>query len=75
MKKEGNMHIEELALKMRQRALEVEAFEVKEAESIRAAKRARLEELKKLYFNAGRWAGGARDRTAREAFQKVSLIA
>lgn len=69
------MHIEELALKMRQRALEVEAFEVKEAESIRAAKRARLEELKKLYFNAGRWAGGARDRTAREAFQKVSLIA
>lgn len=69
------MHIEELALKMRQRALEVEAFEVKEAESIRAAKRARLEELKKLYFNAGRWAGGARDRTAREAFEKVSLIA
>jgi NADP-dependent 3-hydroxy acid dehydrogenase YdfG len=75
MKKEGNMHIEELALKMRQRALEVEAFEVKEAESIRAAKRARLEELKKLYFNAGRWAGGARDRTAREAFEKVNLVA
>ncbi len=69
------MHIEELALKMRQRALEVEAFEVKEAESIRAAKRARLEELKKLYFNAGRWAGGARDRTAREAFEKVNLVA
>ncbi len=68
------MHIEELALKMRQRALEVEAFEVKEAESIRAAKRARLEELKKLYFNAGRWAGGARDRNAREAFEKVNLI-
>jgi NADP-dependent 3-hydroxy acid dehydrogenase YdfG len=75
MKKEGNMHIEELALKMRQRALEVEAFEVREAESIRAAKRARLEELKKLYFNAGRWAGGARDRTAREAFEKVNLVA
>lgn len=69
------MHIEELALRMRQRALEVEAFEVKEAESIRAAKRARLEELKKLYFNAGRWAGGARDRTAREAFEKVNLVA
>jgi hypothetical protein len=27
-----------------------------------------LEALKKLYFNAGRWAGGARDHVAREAF-------
>jgi hypothetical protein len=24
--------------------------------------------MKKLYFNAGRWVGGARDQTAREAF-------
>jgi hypothetical protein len=68
------MHIEELALKMRQRAMEVEAFEIKEAESIRLAKKQRLEELKKLYFNAGRWAGGARDRNAREAFEKVRLV-
>jgi hypothetical protein len=68
------MHIEELALKMRQRAMEVEAFEIKEAESIRLAKKQRLEELKKLYFNAGRWAGGARDRIAREAFEKVRLV-
>ncbi len=68
------MQIEELALKMRQRALEIEAFEAKEADSIRAAKKARLEDLKKLYFNAGRWAGGARDRNAREAFEKVNLI-
>jgi hypothetical protein len=32
----------------------------------------RVENLKKLYFNAGRWAGGARDHTAREAFQKMN---
>ncbi len=68
------MHIEELALKMRQRALEIEAFEVKEAENIRLARQKKLEELKKLYFNAGRWAGGSRDRTAREAFEKIRLI-
>ena len=29
------------------------------------------EEQKKLYFNAGRWAGGARDYVAREAYEKV----
>ena len=32
----------------------------------------RVENLKKLYFNAGRWAGGARDHIAREAFEKVN---
>ena len=32
----------------------------------------RVENLKKLYFNAGRWAGGARDHVAREAFYKVN---
>ena len=31
----------------------------------------RVEQMKKLYFNAGRWAGGARDHTAREAFEQV----
>lgn len=30
------------------------------------------EEQKKLYFNAGRWAGGARDWTARKAFEKLA---
>ena len=29
------------------------------------------EEQKKLYFNAGRWAGGARDWTARKAYEEV----
>ena len=32
----------------------------------------RVEQMKKLYFNAGRWAGGARDHIAREAFYKVN---
>ena len=32
------------------------------------------EEERKLYFNAGRWAGGARDHVAREAFEKVNSI-
>ena len=34
--------------------------------------RERVEQMKKLYFNAGRWAGGARDHVAREAFYKVN---
>lgn len=34
--------------------------------------RAKVEEFKKLYFNAGRWAGGARDYVARQAFERVS---
>ena len=29
------------------------------------------EEQKKLYFNAGRWAAGATDWTARKAYEKV----
>ena len=66
------MDIEELASKMRQRALEIEAHESKEAKSIQLAKQRRLDAYKKLYFNAGRWAGGARDRVAREAFERVS---
>ena len=32
------------------------------------------EEQKKLYFNAGRWAGGARDWTARKAFEKLAQL-
>lgn len=28
----------------------------------------------KLYFNAGRWAGGARDHVAREAFERVNAL-
>lgn len=32
------------------------------------------EEQKKLYFNAGRWAGGARDWNARKAFEKMNEL-
>lgn len=67
------MDIEELARKMRQRALEIEAHEVKEAKSIQLAKQRQLETFKKLYYNAGRWAGGARDKVAKEAFERVRL--
>lgn len=67
------MDIEELALKMRKRALEIEAHEVKEAKSIQLAKQRQLEAFKKLYYNAGRWAGGARDKVAKEAFERVRL--
>lgn len=32
------------------------------------------EEQKKLYFNAGRWAGGARDWNARQAATKLQEL-
>lgn len=32
------------------------------------------EEQKKLYFNAGRWAGGSRDWVARKAFEELTRI-
>jgi len=57
---------------MRQRALEIEAHEVKEAKGIQLAKQRQLDAYKKLYFNAGRWAGGARDKIAKEAFEKIA---
>lgn len=67
------MDIEELAKRMRDRALLIEDNEKKESESVRLAKLQKLENLKKVYFNAGRYAGGARDKKAKEAFERVSL--
>jgi hypothetical protein len=32
------------------------------------------EEQKKMYFNAGRWAGGSRDYAARQAFMKLQEL-
>ncbi len=32
------------------------------------------EEQKKLYYHAGRWAGGARDYTARKAYEKLTQM-
>jgi hypothetical protein len=68
------MDIEELARKMRERALNIEARQEKKELSERKRTQDQLDAMKKLYFHAGRWAGGARDRTAKAAFQKVSLL-
>tara|TARA_R110000822_G_scaffold272480_1_gene395025 strand:- start:244 stop:480 length:237 start_codon:yes stop_codon:yes gene_type:complete len=76
------MDIEQLAKQMRERALLLEANPKYKAEELNGkfleqAKRTqlkRVEELKKLYFNAGRWAGGSRDHTAREAFEKINGV-
>jgi hypothetical protein len=71
------MDLEQLAKTMRERALLIEGddslSESLAVDSIAVAKakehkRKQVENLKKLYFNAGRWVGGARDQTAREAF-------
>lgn len=79
------MHIEELARKMREEALAKESQWVRKVEEMKK-ERAQLEEkiskereqkaeqLKRLYFNAGRWAGGARDKKAKEAFEIVRLL-
>lgn len=69
------MDIEELAQKMRDRAIKIESELMRDYEAERREKEKELaiQEMQKLYFNAGRWAGGARDRKAREAFERVSL--
>ena len=74
------MKPDELAKLMRERALLIEGDEqldersLREFAQVRVAKQkklARVEEIKKLYFNAGRWVGGARDFTARKAFEDM----
>ena len=67
------MDIEELAKQMRETALAVERELAAEDIAERKRKQDELERIKALYFNAGRWAGGARDRKARQAFDQVSL--
>lgn len=71
------MDLEQLAKSMRERALLIEgddtlseslAVDPVAIEKAKERKRKQVENLKKLYFNAGRWVGGARDQTAREAF-------
>jgi len=74
------MDMEQLAKTMRERALLIEGddslSETLAVDAIKVAKakeqkRKQVENLKKLYFNAGRWVGGARDQTAREAFVRM----
>lgn len=66
------MDIEELAKKMREHALTIEADEEKIDLSERKRRQDQRDAFARLYFNAGRWAGGARDRSAREAFQRIT---
>lgn len=77
------MKPDDLAKYMRERALLIEGNKELNEQSLRsfgefasekARKIKRLEELKKLYFDAGRWAGGARDYAARQAFEKMQVI-
>ncbi len=69
-----------LAKEMRDRALLIDADENLNEHSLRkfaevaeakAKKKKQLEALKKLYFDAGRWVGGARDHTARMAYMEM----
>jgi hypothetical protein len=68
------MDIELLAKKMREHALRIEAEQEQIDLGERKRRQEQLDALKKLYFNAGRWAGGARDRLAKQCFEKVSLL-
>jgi len=71
------MNIELIAREMRERALLLESnpeythkeLTGRKLEQAKKRQLERVENLKKLYFNAGRWAGGARDHIAREAFE------
>ena len=66
------MDIEELAKKMRERAIKIEQEAPQREIDQRIKRQGEIELIQKLYFNAGRWAGGARDKKAKEAFQRVT---
>jgi hypothetical protein len=68
--------IEELARQMREEAIRKteSSYERTRRAAEEQAKRDAIENLKKLYFNAGRWAGGARDHNARKAFELVNRV-
>jgi hypothetical protein len=74
------MDLEQLAKTMRERALLIEgddslsetlAIDAVKVARAKESKQKQLENFRKLYFNAGRWVGGARDQTAREAFVSI----
>ena len=76
------MDIELLAKLMREKALLIEGGDLPPTAGIdpvaialaKRKKEAKLEELKKLYFNAGRWVAGSQDWTARKAYEKVGSL-
>ena len=67
------MDIEQLAKRMREHALTIEADEEKQDLAERKRRQDQRDALAKLFFNAGRYAGGARDKLAKECFQRVTL--
>lgn len=77
------MNIELLAKQMRERAIRIE-IEESTGKIQRKSRQLpkpeyksvndRIEELKKLYFNAGRWSGGSRDHNARMAFEQIQKM-
>ena len=75
--------INELARRMRERALLMTAspeLSIKELEGnlLEIEKRnqlQRVEQMKKLYFNAGRWSGGSRDHIANEHYGRRAGLA
>jgi hypothetical protein len=79
------MDIELVAKQMREDALAKESHWVRKVEELKALQRRieaeeadRAEKERqatyKLYFNAGRYSGGARDKTAIEAWNKLSNL-
>lgn len=66
------MDIEELARRMRERAIDETTPEERRQQDAKAIQRRQLENLRKLYFNAGRYAGGARDKKAKQAFERIA---
>lgn len=66
------MDIEQLALRMRQSAIDRMTPEERRQQDAKAIRERQLQRMKQLYFNAGRYAGGARDKTAKAAFEKVT---
>jgi hypothetical protein len=74
------MKPDDLAKYMRDRALLIESderldeYSLRDFAEVEAEKQKRIrkiEELKKLYFNAGRWVGGARDHVAQQAYERM----
>ena len=79
------MDIERLTHEMRCRAIRIERedglhqAEIEEAIEQEVKTETQVvyqptEEQKKLYFNAGRWAGGSRDWNARKAFEQLNKM-
>jgi len=71
----------DLAKQMRDRALLIDSDQHLDEQSLRkfaqvaeakAKKKKQVEALKKLYFDAGRWVGGARDYRARMAYLEMT---